>query len=94
MTRLQRIRQLSAMALGLVDDIVSPLDTITHITGYRYPVRTGHKREIDYDLDICTVSIHYDDGCAQGCDVLAEDALIIRTLAKRLGIVQRISVEP
>lgn len=94
MTRLQRIRQLSAMALGLVGDIVSPLDTITHITGYRYPVRTGHTREIDDGLDICDVSIHYVGGYSQGCDVLAEDALIIRTLAKRLGIVQRISVEP
>lgn len=81
------------MALGLVDDIVSPLGTITHITGYRYPVRPGYTREIDYDLDICGVSIHYDDGCTQGCEVLAEDALIIRALAKRLDIVQRIDID-
>ena len=82
------------MALGLVGEIVSPLGTITHITGYRYPVRTGRTREIDDGLDICGVSIHYDDGCSQGCDVLPEDALIIRNLANLLGIVQRIDVEP
>lgn len=67
------------MALSLVDDIVRPIEPITHIR--------AHKVVDDRDeLDLIDLHIHHRSGMQTGSIILEEDAETIAHLAKGLDI--------
>lgn len=77
----RHIDRLGNFALGLVDDIVRPVETITHVRGHVLP-----RNEDAHRLPTVDFMIHHESGMQCGGRILSEDADILCALARALDI--------